>query len=204
MKLNFINIRINLRVFIVLCTTAILFIWCCNCSYDSSVKSFSEECLIISESKNYQIIKYNNLYYYTIFNKHGDISEKSVPFPKKPEILMQDDLIQISYQSGTGLSTKWSYYYDVKNNRFSKYFYSIYDKYNETIAYGSQNKIIIVNIFDDENYKEIKDFFYPLSVTAEPFIDVKFNEEGTVLEVTYLTGNDYHEVTECFDLIKNI
>lgn len=200
MKLNFINTRINLRVFIVLCT-AILFIWCCNRSYDSSVKKISEECVIISESKNYQIIKCNNLYYYTIFNKQGDISEKSVSFPKEPEILMQDDLIRISYQSGTGLSTKWSYYYDVKNDRFSKYFYSIYDKYNETIAYGSQNKIIIVNIFDDDNYKEIKDFLYPLSMTTDPFIDVKFNEEGTTLEVTYLTGNDYHEVTEYFNLI---
>lgn len=141
------------------------------------------------------------MYYYTILNKQGDISEKSVSLPKKPEILTQGELISISYQSGTGLSTKWSYYYDIKNDRFSKYFYSVYDKYNETIAYGSQNKIMIANIFDDENYKEIKDFFHPLSMTTEPFIDVKFNEDGTILKVTYLTGDDYNEVTEYFNLI---
>lgn len=201
MKRNFINTSRKFRIFVVLCTIAILFVGCGSYSYDSSPKKNSEECVIISESKYYEIIKYNNMYYYTIFNKNGDTSEKSDFFPKKPEILMQDELIKVSYQSGTGLSTEWNYYYDIENDRFSKYFYSVYDKYNETIAYRSQNEIIIENIFEDENHKEIKDFSHPLSLTTEPFIDVKFNENGTILKVTYLTGDDYQEVTEYFDLI---
>ena len=197
MKRDFINI--SKKIFVLFIIT-ILFVFFGSCS-SLAEKNFSEESRIVNKSKYYEIIKINNLYYYTIFKKNGNVSERSAYFPKRPEILIQDELIRISYQSGTGSYTKWSYYYDVDNDRFSRYFYSVYDKYDDMIAYGSQNEIIIENIFGGKIYKRIKKFNYPLSCTTEPFIDAKFNEDGTILKVTYLTGDDYQRVTENFDLI---
>lgn len=69
------------------------------------------------------------------------------------------------------------------------------------MAYREKNKIIVRDIFDETIcYKEIASFGYQLSESAEPFTDVKFINNGESLEVTYLTGDDYNEVTEIFEI----
>ena len=64
-----------------------------------------------------------------------------------------------------------------------------------------RSKVIVRDIFDKtEYYKEISSFQKPFSDVVEPITDVKFVNDGTGIEVSYLTGVDYKEVTEIIKL----
>ncbi len=124
------------------------------------------------------------------------------PFHKQPKISMPNqDLLKVTIQSGTGLSTQWGFYYDIETDEFSQIFYSIYAEYDEKLAYRYGNTIIVRNIFDaSRDYREISTFQYPLSETTEPFSSVKFLNHGNSIEISYLTGENYQVVTELFNL----
>lgn len=69
------------------------------------------------------------------------------------------------------------------------------------MIFRDKNKIIVRDIFDKtEYYYEIDSFKNSLSQSSEPFRKVQFVNDGERIEITYLTGNDYHEVTEVFNL----
>lgn len=158
---------------------------------------------IIEEQKYYKLAKSENLYYYEIYDENGDVVKKSDKYPKPPKLSMPNKhLIKCTYQTGTGISTQWGFYYDVKKDVFSKTFIGgLYDDYEDKIIYREKDKLIVRNIFDKTDYyDEISSFKYPFAKTVEPFINAKFLDKGSKVEVTYLTGENYAEVTEIIDL----
>lgn len=159
---------------------------------------------IIIEKTDYYEIGYTNFsYFYCIFDKNHNIVKSEGPLNRQPHLsLIDNTLIKFTLQTGTGLGTQWGYFYDIQANRFSQIFTCIYDQYNGKVAYGEVNGIIISDIFDKEKYHyEISSFKYPLSEVAEPIVNVKFVNSGTNVQIVYLTGTDYKEVTEIIDLI---
>lgn len=144
----------------------------------------------------------DNLYYCEIYDENNNIVKSDGPFNKLPKISISDDnLVKLTVQAGTGISTQWGYYYDIKKDCFSRIFYSIFDEYNGRMIFRDKNKIIVRDIFDKtEYYYEIDSFKNSLSQSSEPFRKVQFVNDGERIEITYLTGNDYHEVTEVFNL----
>ena len=64
-------------------------------------------------------------------------------------------------------------------------------------------KVVVRDIFDRTKiYQEITDFKEPFSEMIEPITNVKFVNGGACVEITYLTGNNYREVIEAFELDK--
>ncbi len=157
---------------------------------------------IVDENEYFKIMLSDNLYYCEIYDENNNIVKSDGPFNKLPKISISDDnLVKLTVQAGTGISTQWGYYYDIKKDCFSRIFYSIFDEYNDRMIFRDKNKIIVRDIFDKtEYYYEIDSFKNSLSQSSEPFRKVLFVNDGESIEITYLTGNDYHEVTEVFNL----
>lgn len=157
---------------------------------------------IIDENEYYKVVKVNFLFYYNIFDENHRIVKSGGPLSRQPHILMvNDDLLRFTLQAGTGRSTQWGYYYDTKKNMFSNDFYFIFDQYNGKVAYGEENKVIVRDIFDETKYLlEITSFKEPFSNAVEPITNVEFIDDGLSVKVTYLTGDNYQEISECFDL----
>lgn len=165
--------------------------------------SISEtEEVIVEETEYFRITHYDFQYYYSICDKKHRIIKTEGPFVKKPDItLTEDELLQITIQAGTGIGTQWGYFYDINKNKFSAIFQSIYDENNKKVAYGSLNKVIVADIFDDNKYyQEFSSFEKPFSSVAVPIIGAEFAEDGNSLEVTYLSGGSYEVITEIKEL----
>lgn len=162
----------------------------------------SAEHYIIEKNQYYKTICADGMYYYYIYDKEYNTVKMDGPLSRSPHLSMADEhTVKFTLQSGTGLSTQWGYYYDVEQDLFSDTFYSIYDELEGIIAYGEKEKIIIRNIYDkNKYYYEINSFSNPLSCTSEPFVNVEFINDGDSIEVTYLSGDDYREITEIFEL----
>lgn len=166
----------------------------------------NKEHKILEETKHYKITYKDSMYYYYIFDKNNNIVRTDGPLNIKPNIMVIDDnLICFTLQSGTGIVTQWGYYYDINKNIFSQTFHSIYDQSNGKIAYGGLNKIIISDIFDSNKYYlEIDKFDNPLAKVAAPILSVEFTNNGTSINVSYLTGSDYKETTQNVKLTQLI
>ena len=155
---------------------------------------------------NYRIYKDNvNQVCYEIYNSTGEIvlSEKT---DRPLEInIINDDTINIKIGMGTGLSI--DKYYSVADNIFSQEFTYVLSNHDRLIAYidvckenpFENRKIIVQNIFDKNLY--YKEYELDFSYVDTPVIEANFSEDGTSLQLTYLSGDEQTEITAMLDLI---
>ena len=156
----------------------------------------------IEETPYYKVICSDFMYCYYIFDENHDIVESDGPSTRQPHISMVNDhLVKFTLQAGTGLSTQWGYYYDTQKDVRSRIFNCIYDQHDGKVAYGTLNKVVVRDIFDKtQYYREISGFEKTFSPANEPIINARFINNGASVEIMYLTGDDYQEVVEIFDL----
>lgn len=157
---------------------------------------------IIEETDYYKIMESDFLYCCVFYNQQHIVTKTEGPLDKEPAVVMADEnLVRFTVQAGTGIATQWGYYYDPSTDVFSDVFESIRDESNGKVVYTRQNAVVVRDIFDESKYfKEITEFENTLSPTVEPFAEVQFTDDGKYIEVTYLTGADYKEITERFAL----
>ena len=158
---------------------------------------------IITRTNLYEITETEGLYYYALFDKTGNIVKSESNLTRQPKIIcIENNVVRITIQAGTGIETQWGFYYDQENNTISAIYQCIFDEKNGIVAHATMDKIIVESIFknDDFYYKEINTFQKPFSDVAFPFVDAEFSENGNIIYVSYHSGSDYEETTEAFTL----
>ena len=77
-----------------------------------------------------------------------------------------------------------------------------YRKTREDLVILAGNQALTVRgVFSEEPWWDLSDFSQPLaSVATTPFRSAAFAEDGKSLALTYLSGEDFHEVTETIPL----
>ena len=183
-------------------------------TYEEDIASINDliNPYIIEEGEYYQIIGGDNFRgWYRIFDKDKNVVKEEECGIRTPRISMtNDNVVEVWGQAGTGMFTRWFYYYDIEKDVFSETFIAVYDEKNGRIAYDNWDGIhtlIIRDIFDKEKYYyEITNFNNILATISEPFTDVKILDNGKQIQVTYITGSDntgysdYKEVIEIINL----
>lgn len=138
-------------------------------------------------------------YYYDLFDMDGNLIKSECTYMNEPTISeCSNNIIKISAQAGTGLSTKWSYYYNISSNLFSQIFYHVLAEKETVIAYFDGEQIVICNMFDVESfYKEIK-LNNEISNSTDPIEEVVFSDNLDSVTVVYMSGNNFERTTETF------
>ena len=158
--------------------------------------------IIVEENQYYRLYRDENfMWLYVIFDKDGN-EVKSNQYSRYPHIAVLDNkIISVSVQAGTGIETRWIYFYDVENGVLSDVFYSVFEQYDNRIIKGTHNSIIVRDIFDETKFfKEFEDFEGMSQNTAFPFVDAEFVDNGQKISVIYM-GESYEKITVTFDLI---
>jgi len=157
---------------------------------------------IIEESDHHRIIRADSLYYCYFYNNDHEVIKEEGPLGKQPRVTAAGaNLLRFTLQAGTGIGSRWGYYYDTENAVFSEVFQGICDERGGKAAYIEHSKVVVCDIFDSGKYcREFSEFSHPLSEAAAPIINAIFSEDGERIIVSYLTGEDYKEVTEEFPL----
>ena len=159
---------------------------------------------VIIHTNLYEITETKGRFNYALFDKTGNVLKSENNLTRQPEIIyIENDVIRITMQAGTGIGTQCGFYYDQKNNTISATYQCILDEKNGIVAHATMDKIIVESIFksDDLYYKEIAAFQKPFSEVAFPFIDAEFSENGHKISVSYYSGSNYEETTEVFVLV---
>ncbi|MDE6787701.1 MAG: hypothetical protein K2J47_00045 [Ruminococcus sp.] len=202
------------KLLIILCLMGML--WGCAKNNDSE-SSLPEETTgasitteseyeVISEEQYYRLKRKDGGYSYEILDSGQNIVKSGGLYTKEPHIsMLNETTVKVSYQAGTGLSTRWTFYYDTVNDEFSPEYYSVFGESDGNVVYRSGSSIIISNIFDQTKYyKEFNKFSHLIAEAAEPFIEAEIDDSGDMIKISYLTGDDFEEVTEYFDITENV
>lgn len=169
----------------------------------ASSNDSNEKHITLEETAYYKITQFNSMYYYYIYDMNNNIIKYDGPINKKPHIkLINENIIKISVQAGTGSGTRWGYYCNIENDKVSKIYNNIYDESNGKVAYGNENGIIVCDIFDNTKYfEEINCFNKPLSNMVNAIQNVTFENEYNI-KISYFTGDNFIEVVETVQLPK--
>lgn len=136
-------------------------------------------------------------YSYEVMSYDGQVLASVDDLSMEPHRLyVNTDIIGISVQARTGLSTNQVTYFDLENGKVSKTFnYVLTAKYDYVVYadYKDGEHIIIVqNIFDKESYYKEYRLENVSPVASDFVIEGHFNTKENI-SITYLSGNDYTE-----------
>ena len=154
----------------------------------------------IEECMWYQLIEKGDGYYCYFYDRNGLLIQVEGPLAKLPKMrLMDNHIVYFSMQSGTGIGTQWGYFYDCEEGVFSDVYPCIFDYTDDLVAYADSNMVVVCDIFNStDKLAKIVDFQNAFSDVAFPFVDAVLSETDSTIEITYLHGDDYQEITEVF------
>lgn len=125
--------------------------------------------------------------YYEIYNKNGGTVKKECTYMVVPEILsLEENILKITVQGGTGASTKETYYYHIEQNIFSPKYQNVLTEMENLVAYFDGEKIIVCDMYYPSKF--CKEFLQgKLSHAIDPIKQVEFSEELETITVVYYT-----------------
>ncbi len=136
-------------------------------------------------------------YSYEITDYKGrilDYEDNLTREPKRQNV--STDVVGISVQTGTGLSTNYATYFDLETSKISETFYYVLTAKDGYVVYGDyrdgEHFIVIQDIFDKEQYYKEYKLENVSPVAADFVVEGYFNTKGNV-NITYLSGEDYTE-----------
>ena len=181
-------------IYRLLCMTSacVLLFLTCGCGADYDIHELYQ----ITDNEDYT-------YNYVVKDKNNNILISNEGISREPEInVINEYLLSVSVQAGTGISTRWTIYCDVLNGNVSETYYSVLGEYDENVVFVNYDNsaycIVIQNIFNRELfYKEI--VLEDASPVAEPVVSFEIEDKGAA-KVVYLKGEDYSETEVMIDL----
>lgn len=156
----------------------------------------------IEGNEVYALFEDKGVYAVQLYGADGELVWACGPVNHEPLVAEEEPgLWSVSLQAGTGLSTRWTLYYAPETGTLSPSYTGVLDRQGDRLIHLYSGKQLEVRgLFDTEEGTILRHFSEPLSKAAEPFVSARFSEDGRTVTVTYLAGEDYHEVTETIPL----
>jgi len=195
------------KLLIIIIAAFLIFSFCSCKKNDKIINSEMNNTVSLTENTEnsditdlYTVTKNDRAWYsYSFSDLDGNILFEKENVLREPKInQIAENVYELITQTGTGLSTNWAVYCDVKNSKTSSlYYYVLASKDNYVVCGDYENGepfIIVQNIFENDEkgyYKKYK-LENVSSVATDFTTDCKFDEHGNII-VTYLTGDDFIE-----------
>ncbi len=143
-------------------------------------------------------------YSYEITDYKGrilDYEDNLTREPKRQKV--SSDVVGISVQTGTGLSTNYATYFDLENSKISEIFYYVLSAKDDYVVYGDyrngEHFIVVQDIFDKEQYYKEYKLENVSPVAADFALGCEFDGDNNAT-ITYLIGEEYNETKITIDI----
>lgn len=160
---------------------------------------------VIEETKNYKVVASENEksreYQYLIFDNDGDVIYEGSHY-KTPNLSYLSNNIVQSHTGGGNISQYQ--FFDIEKGLVSQIYENPGLIDDGKIVYmvfeNNKIKLIVRDLFDKSKlYKEYERDFSPVAAAYNDLIKAEFIDSNK-LQVTYLSGENFIEVTEILDL----
>lgn len=158
--------------------------------------------VLVAEDTAYRLYADGKLFTLRLLDAAGRTVREEGPMAKEPQVREEEPgLWSVTHSAGPDITLQWTYFYDFSSGQISEAFYGVFDEQDRMLVRAEQTGLQVRGLFFPEPDLLLTDFSQPLAETAAtPFRNAAFVEEGRALKVTYLSGEDFHEVTEILPL----
>lgn len=126
------------------------------------------------------------LYYYRIQDVHGNILAEDTS-PDCPHITQKsEDIVCLWMQTGTGASTRWSQYFNIRTGEISPVYYGQTDSFGTMTSNTGNGCVIVSDIFTGQEIMTVDEWGKPLGACNDNIRSAYFSEDGKSLAVTCL------------------
>jgi hypothetical protein len=162
----------------------------------------SEPGTLVEEGPYHKLYADGELYTLRVKDCEGNTVREDGPMTKRPVVTeAAPGLWSVSSSAGPDITLRWTYFYSPSRGLISESFYGVLDAREDLVILAGNQALTVRGIFSEEPWWDLTDFSQPLAeAAATPFRSAAFAEEGKALELTYLSGEDFHEVTETVPL----
>ncbi len=144
-----------------------------------------------------------NQYEYVIYDKDLNTIKYDL-IRRQPHITrVSEDVTCLWCQTGTGILSRWSIYYNRATGEASPTYSGQTDSYGNLTCNTGSSKVIVSDIFSGEELYIIDEFNEPLADFVENIASAYFTEDGTQIKVVYRNQNNV-ECEQIFDLPQEI
>lgn len=150
----------------------------------------------VTTTERYRITKDGFNFVYQIYDNQGNLVEKK-ELRKEPEIIgIGADIICLKYQTGTGQSTQWGFFYDFQQDQRSETFQWILDQTETKVILGNPEGVEIRSIFDDSYCVKVTEFKRIVANVPDSVLSAEFVDGDKIISVTYIEKDTYEKFTE--------
>ena len=162
----------------------------------------SEPGVLVEEGPYHRLYADGELYTLRIKDGEGNTLREDGPMTKRPVVTeAEPGLWSVSSSAGPDITLRWTYFYAPSRKLISESFYGVLDAREDLVILAGNQELMVRGIFSEEPWWDLTDFSQPLADTATtPFRSAEFAEEGRAVKVSYLAGEDFHEVAETLPL----
>ena len=164
-------------------------------AFEDTFSAFFDEYRTHCRSASTPILKQ---YEYAVYGKDGAVME-SDSISRAPHLFYDNNTVHLWVQSGTGISTRYATFFDVKNERISPIYHGQTDYFGDTVCATKQSKIVLYDMFSGEQIGCIDRFEKPLADAIDNVCSAYFIHGGTQIQVEYLDP-DHRVQTQIFDV----
>lgn len=155
----------------------------------------------IAGNEVYGLFEDKGVYALQFYSPEGDLVWAYGPSERELRVTEEESgLWSLSLSAGPSPSLSWAVYYKPETGQLSGSLYGILARDRERVLCSWGKSLFLRGIFDGEDQVVLESFSEPLAPAADPFVSAAFTEDGSAVVVTYLAGEDYHEVTETIPL----
>ena len=155
---------------------------------------------VVSTGEYYRILKDDFKYIHQLFDLQGNLIEEIELQKEATIVAVNENIICLTYQTGTGKSTQWGFFYNVQTNKRSENFQWILDYTADKVILGLPEGIVVRSIFDNTYYAEITDFEKTVADVPDAILYAEFVDSDTTISVTYAEVDTYELITERVEL----
>ena len=155
----------------------------------------------IEGNEIYGVFENDGVYAVHLYDRAGALVWAYGPVNRRPEVKQEEDLWSVSVQAGTGIGTRWTVYYAPEEGLLSPAYYGVLARQGERLVRALGNGTLELCIMSHPGAGAVlHEFSEARAAIVDPFLSAAFTEDGRAVTVTYLAGEDYHEVTETIPL----
>ncbi len=132
------------------------------------------------------------LYSYRIQDRQGNLLAEDTT-SRQPHISQEtEDIVCLWIQTGTGTSTRWSQYFNIRTGEISPVYYGQTDSFGTMTSNTGSGCVIVSDMFTGEEIMTVDEWGQPLGECVENIRSAYFSEDGKSLEVICL-DTDFEE-----------
>ncbi len=140
----------------------------------------------------FEVVYEGEMFSYYIKDIHGNTLAEDISIDYPYITQETEDIVCLWMQTGTGVSTRWSQYFNIRTGGISPVYYGQTDSFGTMTCNTGNGCVIVSDIFTGEEIMTADEWGQPLGECNDNIRSAYFSEDGKSLEVTCL-DTDFEE-----------